>query len=488
MKFQRRSVLVLENLSRIFNPISDKLGVIVDLINGLLWDKVLIFALMGTGIYYTIGLGIPQISKIGPGFKQAFGGVFKKKEKSIEGEMTSFQALATAIAAQVGTGNLAGVATAIASGGPGAIFWMWVSALFGMATNFGEAVLAQKYSEEIDGERTGGPAFYIANGLKNKGIAKFLAGFFAVSIIIALGFVGNMVQSNSIATAVHAAFGINKFIIGLVTAVFISLILVGGMKRIATFAELVVPFMAALYIIGAVVILFKNPSTILPAYKSIFVGAFTTQAAIGGALGVSMKHAVRFGIARGLFSNEAGMGSTPHAHAVANVRHPAQQGMVAMVGVTIDTLVVCTATALVNITTGSYMMLDGGGKALTGIEMTQKAFEIGLGSFGLSFIAIALFFFALTTIIGWYFFGEANIKYLFGGKAVKSYRFIVIFFIVLGAVMKVDLVWDLADMFNGLMVLPNLVGLLILAPQASAIVRDYDLTFIKGSLDKSNKN
>ena len=452
----------------------------VNLVNGLLWDNFLVYALMGTGIYYTIRLGLPQISKIGPGFKQPFGWVFSKKEKAEDGEMTSFQALATAIAAQVGTGNLAGVATAIAAGGPGAIFWMWISALFGMATNFGEAVLAQKYSQTINGERTGGPAYYIANGLKNKTIAKILAGFFAISIIIALGFVGNMVQSNSIATAVNAAFGFNKLAIGIVTAIFISLILVGGMKRIASFAELVVPFMAALYIIGAFIILFKNPQTIIPGFKSIFVGAFTTQAAIGVALGVTMKQAVRFGIARGLFSNEAGMGSTPHAHAVAKVKHPAQQGMVAMVGVTIDTLVVCTATALVNITTGAYLMSDAAGVSLTGIEMTQKAFEIGLGSFGLSFIAIALFFFALTTIIGWYFFGEANIKYLFGAKSVNAYRIIVIGFIVLGAVLKVDLVWDLADMFNGLMVIPNLIGLLILAPQAAAIVKDYDSTFIKG--------
>ena len=455
------------------------LQIFVDFVNELLWDKFLIFALMGTGIYYTLRLGIPQISKIGPGFKQAFGGIFKRTDEETDGEMTSFQALATAVAAQVGTGNLAGVATAIASGGPGAIFWMWVSALFGMATNFGEAVLAQKYSEEIDGERTGGPAFYIANGLKNKKIAKFLAVFFAVSIIIALGFVGNMVQSNSIATAVHAAFGINKVVIGIGTAIFVSLILVGGMSRIASFTELVVPFMALLYIIGSFVILFKNPSTIIPGFKSIFVGAFTTQAAIGGALGVTMKNAVRFGIARGLFSNEAGMGSTPHAHAVAKVKHPAQQGMVAMVGVTIDTLVICTATALINITTGSYLILDANGNGLTGIEMTQKAFELGLGSFGLSFIAIALFFFALTTIIGWYFFGEANIKYLFGAKAVGVYRIIVIGFVVLGSVMQVGLVWDLADMFNGLMVLPNLIGLLILAPQAAAIVKDYDSTFIK---------
>lgn len=437
--------------------------------NELLWDKILIYVLLGTGIYYTIWLGVPQISKVGPGFKQAFGGVFAKKKEGLKGEMTSFQALATAIAAQVGTGNLAGVATAIASGGPGAIFWMWISALFGMATNFGEAVLAQKYSEEIDGEKTGGPAYYLAKGVKSK----FLAGFFAVTIIIALGFVGNMVQSNSIAAAVNSAFNINKLVIGIITAILVALILIGGMKRIASFASLVVPIMAILYILGSFAILFKNSAAILPAFKSIFVGAFTTQAAVGGALGVTMKQAVRFGIARGLFSNEAGMGSTPHAHAVANVDHPAQQGMVAMVGVIIDTLVICTATALINIVTGASDL------GLTGIDMTQKAFELGLGKFGLIFIAISLFFFAFTTIIGWYFFGEANIKYLFGVKAVSIYRVIVIGFIILGSVMKVEIVWDMADMFNGLMVFPNLIGLLILAPQAAAIVKDYDTRFIK---------
>lgn len=437
--------------------------------NELLWEKILIYALLGTGVYYTIRLGVPQISKIGPGFKQAFSGIFAKKKEHVKGEMTSFQALATAIAAQVGTGNLAGVATAIAAGGPGAIFWMWISALFGMATNFGEAVLAQKYSEEIDGQKTGGPAYYLAKGVKSK----FLAAFFAVTIIIALGFVGNMVQSNSIASAVNSAFNVNKLVVGIVTAILVALILIGGMSRIASFAELVVPLMALLYIIGSFVILFKNPTAILPAFKSIFVGAFATKAVVGGAMGVTMKQAVRFGIARGLFSNEAGMGSTPHAHAVANVAHPAQQGMVAMVGVVIDTLVICTATALINIVTGASEL------GLTGIEMTQKAFELGLGKFGLGFIAISLFFFAFTTIIGWYFFGEANIKYLFGVKAVFIYRVIVIGFIVLGSVMKVEIVWDMADMFNGLMVIPNLIGLLILAPQAAAIVKDYDTRFIK---------
>lgn len=444
----------------------------VDLLDLILWDYFLVYALLLTGIYYTIRLGIPQIGRVGPGFKQAFGGLFKREKGQEDQEgMSSFQALATAVAAQVGTGNLAGVATAIASGGPGAIFWMWISAIFGMATNFGEAVLAQKYADKVDDEVTGGPAYYLAKGVKSK----FLAVFFSITIILALGFIGNAVQSNSIATAVNTAFGLNKALIGVGTAVFIALILMGGMSRIASFAELVVPFMALLYIIGAVVILFKNAGQIGPAFQSIFTGAFTTQAAIGGALGITMKQAVKFGIARGLFSNEAGMGSTPHAHAVARVAHPAQQGMVAMVGVIIDTLVICTATALINIVTGAHTL------GLTGIEMTQEAFKIGLGDFGLSFIAIALFFFALTTIIGWYFFGEANIKYLFGSGGVNAYRIIVLLFIVLGSFLKVDVVWALADVFNGLMVLPNIIGLVILAPQAAAILKDYDQNFLKAN-------
>ncbi|MEW8973930.1 MAG: sodium:alanine symporter family protein [Tissierellaceae bacterium] len=441
----------------------------VDSVNTLLWDNILIYMLLGTGIYYTIRLGFPQISKIGQGFRFTFGGLFKKSDKADEEGMSSFQALATAIAAQVGTGNLAGVATAIASGGPGAIFWMWISAIFGMGTIFGEAVLAQKYTDRVGGEITGGPAYYLSKGVKSRG----LAIFFAITIILALGFVGNMVQSNSIAHAVNSAFGINKVIIGIAVAICASLILVGGMSRIASFTELVVPFMAALYIIGSLVIIFKNTSMIIPAFKSIFVGAFSAQAAVGGAVGVTVKKTVQLGIARGLFSNEAGMGSTPHAHAVAKVAHPAEQGMVAMVGVVIDTLVVCTATAMINLITEANTL------GLTGAEMTQKAFELGLGRSGVIFIAISLFFFAFTTIIGWYFFGEANIKYLFGPKGVAPYKILVLLFIVLGSMLEVELVWNMADMFNGIMVIPNLIGLLILAPQAVDILKDYDSTRIR---------
>ncbi len=277
-----------------------------------------------------------------------------------------------------------------------------------------------------------------------------------------------MVQSNSIADAVHTAFGVNKLLIGVIIAVCAASILIGGAKRIATFAELVVPFMAVLYIIGGVVIMAKNSSQLLPAFKSIFVGAFTPQAIGGGVLGVTIKQSVKAGIARGLFSNEAGMGSTPHAHAVAKVKHPVVQGMVAMVGVVVDTLVVCTFTALVNIVTGAYT------EGLNAAAMTQRAFELGLGRFGVVFIAISLFFFAFTTIISWTFFGDANVKYLFGKKGSAVYKVIVLGFIIYGATIEVGLVWDLADMFNGLMVIPNIIGLLILAPQVKKLVRDYD--------------
>lgn len=443
---------------------------IVDALNDLLWGKLLIFLLLGTGIYYSIRLRFPQFRQIKRINNQVFGDMFKKGAKADQDGMSSFQALATAIAAQVGTGNLAGVATAIASGGPGAVFWMWMSALFGMGTIFGEAVLAQLYVDRVDGEVVGGPAYYIRKGTNSK----FLAGFFAISIIIALGFVGNMVQSNSIAVALNSAFNIPNWVGGVIAAVIAALIFLGGLTRIASFTELVVPFMAVLYIVGSIVIMVLNYTEILPAFKLIFTSAFSAKAAVGGAIGVTVKESIRYGISRGLFSNEAGMGSTPHAHAVAKVDHPAQQGLVAIFGVIFDTLVVCTITALINI------MMGGHTSGLTGIEMTQSSFAAGLGNAGAIFIAISLFFFAFSTIIAWYYFGESNIKYLFGTKGLTPYRVIVLIFIVLGSTLSVGIVWDLADLFNGLMVLPNIIGLLILSPQVIKVLKDYENDFLKG--------
>ncbi|MEA4960675.1 alanine/glycine:cation symporter family protein [Lutispora sp.] len=439
-------------------------------INAVLWGPIMLFLLLGTGILYTAILRFPQIRRFKNIFKQTFGGIFKKeKTEDKEGGISSFQALATAIAAQVGTGNLAGVATAIASGGPGAVFWMWISAFFGMGTIFAEAVLAQTYTENIDGEVTGGPAYYIKKGLGSK----FLAGFFAITIVIALGFVGNMVQSNSIGEAFNSAFGIPHLYVGIIVAVLVAMIIFGGIGRIASFAEKVVPFMALLYIVGGLIIVLKNVDMILPSFKMIVYGAFNPAAATGGIIGVSVKEAFRYGIARGLFSNEAGMGSTPHAHAVAKVKHPAQQGLVAIMGVIIDTLVICTFTALVVLMTG---VIDTG---LTGIALTQEAFTRGFGSFGNPFIAICLLFFSFTTIVGWYFFGEANMKYLFGKGSLTIYRIAVLAFIVFGTTMKVPVVWELADMFNGLMVIPNLIALLGMISLVAKTFNDYESKYDK---------
>lgn len=444
---------------------------LVGTVNGILWNAVLIIGLVGIGIICTIRLGFPQISRFGQAAKKVFGGVFKR-EKSKEGSMSSFQALATSIAAQIGTGNVAGVATAITLGGPGAVFWMWVSAFFGMSTIFVEATLAQKYRErDTDGQLVGGPAYYIRNGLGSK----TLAGFFAIAIILALGFIGNMVQSNSIASAVSIAFNIPQIAVGIIIAILAGLIFIGGMKRIASFAELVVPIMAALYILGAITVLVLFGGNIIPVLKNIIVGAFNPGAVLGGAAGVAIKHAVRFGIARGLFSNEAGMGSTPNSHAVADVDHPAEQGLSAMIAVFIDTMIVCTATALVILTTGAEQA------GLQGAAITQEAFNIAFGPLGQKFLAVCLTFFAFTTVIGWYYFGENNVRFLFKNKnAIKIYQIVVLVFIVLGSYQEVALVWDLADMFNGIMVIPNLIGIFLLFKHSKAILEDYDSQVAKG--------
>ncbi|TCK92612.1 AGCS family alanine or glycine:cation symporter [Natranaerovirga hydrolytica] len=443
---------------------------IVKQINDVLWGPVMLFFLLGTGVLFTLKLRFIQVRKFKYVWKETFGGVFKKTAKADEDGISSFQALTTAIAAQVGTGNLAGVATALASGGPGAIFWMWVSGFLGMGTIFAEAVLAQTHTEKVDGELTGGPAYYIKKGLGNK----YLAGFFAISIVLALGFMGNMVQSNSISDAVHTAFNIPNIVTGIVVAAIVGLIIIGGISRIASFTEKIVPVMAGLYIVGALVIVIANYNQILPAFQMIFHSAFNPMAATGGFLGSTVKASFRYGVARGLFSNEAGMGSTPHAHAIAKVKHPAQQGLVAIMGVIIDTGIVCTLTALVILTTGSFTT------GFTGAQLTQEAFISGLGRFGSPFIAVCLFFFALSTIISWYYFGEANIKYIFGKKGITLYRILVLIFVIVGTTMQVDIVWELADTFNGLMVIPNLIALLGLVSLVVRTTNDYESKLEEG--------
>ena len=436
----------------------DQLNEVVLTLTDFLSGKLLVVLLVGTGLWFTIRLGGVQFTQFGRAFKSVFGNINLNGGKAGKDGMTSFQSLATAIAAQVGTGNLAGAATAMVMGGPGAIFWMWVSAIFGMATIFVEASLAQKFkTTDETGEVTGGPVYYIRAAYKGT-LGKVLAGAFAIFIILALGFFGNMVQSNSIGDAFKGAFGINPL---------------GGIGRIASVTEKLVPIMAAFYIIGALVLIIMNIGQLPNVFRMIFVGAFNPEAAIGGFAGVAVSQAIKYGVARGLFSNEAGMGSTPHAHAVAKVDHPVEQGFVAMIGVFIDTFIVLNLTAFVIITTKSIPS----GK--TGAELSQYAFSTLYGKGGDIFIAICMFFFAFSTIIGWYFFGQANIKYLFGPKAVKVYSVLVAVCVVLGSLAQVDLVWNMADCFNSMMVIPNFIGLIVLSGTIKKLHDDYYQNFKK---------
>jgi AGCS family alanine or glycine:cation symporter len=444
----------------------DFIAKVVEYVNKFLWDYALLFLLLGAGIIYTLSLRFIQVRKFKDGMKALFGN-FSLHGKNGEKGLSSFQALTTAIAAQVGTGNIAGAATAIASGGPGAIFWMWVSAFFGMATIYAEAVMAQHTRVEKDGNYIGGPVYYIKYIFKGK-FGKILAGFFSVAIILALGFMGNMVQSNSIGTAFYNAFHVDSLIVGICVAVVAGVIFLGGIKRIARVTEKVVPIMALLYVVGCVVILAMHLSGLGEAFKSIFTAAFSPQSVAGGVLGVTVQKAMRFGVARGLFSNEAGMGSTPHAHATADVKHPCDQGVIAMMGVFIDTFIILTLTALVILSTGVL------GTGQTGSELAQSAFNVGFGHFGTIFIAICMLFFAFTTIVGWYYFGEVNVRHLFGDKVVKLYAVLVVGFVILGSTLKVDLVWNMSDMFNGLMVLPNLVALLACIGVVRKLTREYE--------------
>lgn len=434
--------------------------------NGFLWGLYCLIPLLcGTGLYFTLRLKFVQIRKFASAAKHVFGNLTLFGERAGKEGMSSFQALATAIAAQVGTGNLAGAATAIALGGPGAIFWMWIAAFFGMATIFAEAVLAQIYkSKDEAGHVVGGPAYYISEGLH----CRPLAIFFSIAIIMALGFIGNMVQSNSIADAFNNAFGVNRLIVGVVVGLICAYVFFGGMARIAALTEKIVPIMAGFYIIGGLIILARFFPQIPHMFWMIVDGAFDPKAATGGIIGATMKEAIRYGVARGLFSNEAGMGSTPHAHAVAKVAHPAHQGLVAIMGVFIDTFIVLNITAFAILVTG---VLDG---KTSGIALTQNAFRVGLGNWGIPFVAVCMLFFAFSTIIGWYFFGEQNIKYLFGLKGLTPYRIIVIAFVVVGSVLKLNLVWELADFFNGIMVFPNLIALIGLGKVVSKALDEID--------------
>ena len=449
----------MENLSATLLPIVQK-------INGYLADYVLIFLLVGVGLWFTIKTGFVQ-RYLGAGLKNIFGNMSLKGGKQESG-MSSFQAVATAIAAQVGTGNIVGASGAILTGGPGAIFWMWVIAFLGMSTIYAEAVLAQKTRiKDADGEIHGGPVYYITHAFKG-GFGKFLAGFFAVAITLALGFFGCMVQSNSIGSTIQNAFGIPSWIVGIALVAVCAMIFIGGTQRLASVTEKLVPIMAAIFLASGLVVLIARIRYLPETFGMIFKYAFQPQAIVGGAFGIALKNAVSQGAKRGLFSNEAGMGSTPHAHAQANVKTPHEQGTVAIASVFIDTFVVLTLNALVIISTlyTSDGPLHACGAAaaqdvLVKTNLAQTAFGVVFGEkLGAIFVAVSLFFFAFSTILGWNLFGKINVMYLFGKKGVLPYTIIALVFIFLGTMMSSDLVWELTDLANYLMVLPNVIGLM----------------------------
>ena len=453
---------MLESLEATLYPI-------VTTINSYLSNYILVFLLVGVGVWYTIRTRFVQIRCFGEGMKSVFGNLSLNGGKQEQG-MSSFQALATAIAAQVGTGNIVGSAGAILVGGPGAIFWMWVIAFFGMATIYAEATMAiQTRKIDPDGTIRGGPVYYITTAFKG-GFGKFLAGFFAVAIVLALGFMGCMVQSNSIGSTLNTAFGIPKYVIGIVLVAICAFAFLGGIQRLASVTEKLVPVMAAIFLLGAVAVLVIRIQYIPETFAMIFKYAFQPQAIIGGSFGVAIRTAITQGAKRGLFSNEAGMGSTPHAHAQANVKHPHEQGVVAMASVFIDTFVVLTLNALVIISTlytADGPLANGYVGDVTGqldsANLAQTAFGSVFGTdVGAMFVAVCLFFFAFSTILGWNLFGKINVTYLFGKKATIVYTVIALVFIFLGTQMSNTLVWELTDMFNFLMVIPNAIALFAL--------------------------
>ncbi|MBO7208198.1 MAG: sodium:alanine symporter family protein [Clostridia bacterium] len=447
--------------------------------NKYLSDYILIILLVGTGLFFSFKTKFVQVRCFGEGMKQVFGNLKLRGGKQASG-ISSFQALATAIAAQVGTGNIVGASGAILIGGPGAIFWMWVIAFLGMATIYAEAVLAQETRiKDANGEIQGGPVYYIKKAFPN-GFGTFLSVFFAIAAVLALGFMGSMVQSNSIAETCNTAFGIPVWVMGVVVAVIAAVIFIGGVQRLASVTEKIVPFMALLYIIGGLVILCIRIKFIPETIGMIFKFAFTPSALIGGGIGYALKTAISQGAKRGLFSNEAGMGSTPHAHAMANVEKPHKQGVAAMIGVFIDTFVVLTMTALVvisclyagngplaGLTGDAYLAAtSGAGAIVSKTSAVQMAFSNALGSgvFGNSFVAVCLFFLAFSTIIGWNFFGKINAQYLTKNSKAGTiiYAVIAIAFIFTGSILSNDLVWELTDFFNYLMVIPNVIALIAL--------------------------
>ncbi len=433
-------------------------------IDAFVWGLPLIVLLLGTGVYLTIRLKGIQFTKLLHSLYLAF---IKRKEKGdAEGDISHFEALMTALSATVGTGNIAGVATAIIAGGPGALFWMWITGLFGMATKYSEAVLAVHYriTDEY-GQMAGGPMYYLKNGLKSP----FLAFLFALFTSIAAFGIGNMVQSNSVADAVKSSFGVPVYITGIILAVATAIVILGGIKSIGKVTSFLVPFMIVVYMGAAIVVIILEFDKIPYIFKLIIDSAFSGHAAVGGFAGATVRQALRFGVARGIFSNESGLGSSPIAAAAAKTKHPVTQALVSMTQTFIDTIVVCSMTGFVILVTGSWKL-----EGVNGASLTSVAFSNALGKHAGSFIvALGLILFAYSTILGWSYYGEKAIEYLLGAKAIKPYRVVFVILVLVGSILKIDVVWTLADIFNGLMAVPNLIALLGLSGVIVKVTKDY---------------
>ena len=440
----------------------DFLNHLVSEINSVLWGVFCLIPLLcGTGIFYTIKLRFVQVRKFGLATRLLFGGATLFGKRADKTGMSSFQALATAIAAQVGTGNVAGTATAIVSGGPGALFWLWVAAFFGMATIFAEAVLAQTFKgKDADGHVVGGPAYYITKGMGEKW--RPMAVFFSIAIIIALGCIGNMVQSNSISNAMHTAFDVPLIVTGIVTAILSGAVFFGGVARLASVTEKIVPFMAAIYIIACLVVVFANITNIPHVFAMIFQGAFTPEGVTGGAVGITVKLCITWGVKRGVFSNEAGLGSAPIAHAASSESNPVKQGLYGIFEVFMDTIVICTLSGLTILLTADKIGLTYGKDPGTAINAAALGTVFG-SKIGALIIAIGLSLFALSTVLSWGLYGTRCWEFILGTKAIKPYQVIFTLIVIVGATMDLGLAWDIADTLNGLMAIPNLIGVLVLS-------------------------
>jgi len=441
----------------------EALKAIIGDINGFVWGPVMLFLILGTGLYLTLGLRFLPVRLIPEGFRLIWRG---RKEGKEEGEISPFNALMTSLSATIGTGNIAGVATAIFMGGPGAMFWMWVAALLGMATKYAEAVLAVNYREkDEEGNHVGGPMFYIKNGLGENW--KWLAFLFALFASIAGFGIGNTIQANSVSDVLESSFGIPELYSGIVLAVLVGLVIIGGIKRIAHLAGAVVPFMALAYLLSGLTIIILNITEIPAAIVTIVEAAFTPTAAMGGFAGASVWAALQFGVARGIFSNEAGLGSAPIAHAAAKTDSAVRQGLVAMMGTFIDTIIICSITGIAIVVTGAYTSGE------SGAALSMLAFSTALPVVGEYVVTLGLIVFAFTTMVGWSFYGEKSVYYIFGQKAIIPFRILWVLVIPFGSMMDLKFIWLLADTLNAFMAIPNLIAIALLSPVIFKLTKTY---------------